>query len=136
MKHGFVIMTIVIIGNDSKTNSMNIEKEILAAQREIIQGYYIKIFNQNPTIEIILQWLEDDLKYLLQEDAVETVKDITNPFKAEQKPTEDELWEGILFDCQQRFDDKFFEYGVPYWAIADFLDNIRKEYSIIKKQKI
>jgi Protein of unknown function (DUF2829) len=52
------------------------QKEILAAQREIIQGYYIRIFQQRPDLETILQWLESDLTFLSQGDAIETVKDI------------------------------------------------------------
>ncbi len=52
------------------------EKEILAAQREIVQGYYNRVFMQKPDLETILQWLESDLEYLSQEDAVEGVKDI------------------------------------------------------------
>lgn len=52
------------------------QKEILAAQREIVQGYYNRICTQNPNLETILQWLESDLEYLSQEDAVEGVKDM------------------------------------------------------------
>lgn len=51
-------------------------KEILAAQREIIQGYYNRIAIQNPSIETIIEWLESDLEYLKMEDAVEGTKDI------------------------------------------------------------
>ena len=54
------------------------QKEILAAQREIVQGYYIRIFHQKPDLETILQWLESDLEFLSQGDAVEAVKDIIN----------------------------------------------------------
>lgn len=54
------------------------QKEILAAQREIVQGYYIIIFQQKPDLETILQWLESDLEFLSQGDAVENVKDIIN----------------------------------------------------------
>jgi hypothetical protein len=52
------------------------QKKILAAQREIVQGYYNRIIMQKPDLEIILQWLENDLEYLSQEDAVEGVNDI------------------------------------------------------------
>lgn len=52
------------------------QKETLAAQREIVQGYYNRIFLQKPDLETILQWLESDLQYLSQEDALEDVKDI------------------------------------------------------------
>lgn len=51
-------------------------KEILSAQREVVQGYYIRISNQNPDIETILQWLESDLEHLSMGDAVESAKDI------------------------------------------------------------
>lgn len=54
------------------------QKEILAAQREIVQGYYNRIFHQKPDLETILQWLESDLEFLSQGDAVESVKDIIN----------------------------------------------------------
>lgn len=52
------------------------QKEILAAQREIVQGYYNRIFLQKPDLGTILQWLESDLEYLSQEDAVECANDI------------------------------------------------------------
>ena len=51
-------------------------KDVLLVQREIIQGYYNRIVVQKPDLETILQWLESDLEYLLQEDAVEVVKDM------------------------------------------------------------
>ena len=51
-------------------------KEKLAIQREIIQGYFNRIVMTSPSIESIIEWLEDDLEYLKMEDAVEGVKDI------------------------------------------------------------
>lgn len=60
-------------------------KDVLAAQREIIQGYYNRIVFQRPDIETIIEWLEDDLEYLLQEDGLEAAKDIImnyNPHEA------------------------------------------------------
>jgi hypothetical protein len=66
---------LITAGNDTiKEKAMS--KEILAAQREIIQGYYARIFHQKPDLETMLQWFEDDLEYLAQEDAVEGAKDI------------------------------------------------------------
>lgn len=51
-------------------------KEILTVQREIVQGYYNRIFFEKPSVETIMQWLESDLEHLSQEDTVEAAKDI------------------------------------------------------------
>lgn len=51
-------------------------KEILAVQREIIQGYFNRICLQKPSVETIIEWLASDLQYLYMEDAVEGAKDI------------------------------------------------------------
>jgi hypothetical protein len=61
---------------DTTSKKRGVMKFILEAQREIIQGYYIRIFNERPELETILQWLEKDLEFLSQEDAIEEVKDI------------------------------------------------------------
>jgi len=45
----------------------------------------------------------------------------------------DGLWDEIKARADYMIENPSFDYGVPYWAIADFLDNIRKEYSITKK---
>ncbi len=65
-------------------------------------------------------------------ELAETIKALEQ-FKAEQKPAEDELWVEVVHAASKMADNPSFDYGVPFWAIADFLDNIRKEYSIIKK---
>ena len=44
--------------------------EIIQAQREIIQGYYNRIFFQKPDIETIMQWLESDLQTIRMDNIV------------------------------------------------------------------
>ncbi len=80
--NGYHLASAIMLCFDRWNNGKN-TKDILAAQREIIQGYYFRIFNQKPELEAILQWLESDLEYLSMEDAVEGVKDIVMNY---QKP--------------------------------------------------
>lgn len=44
--------------------------EIIQAQREIIQGYYNRIVMQQPDLETIIQWLEDDLQTIRMDGIV------------------------------------------------------------------
>ena len=45
-------------------------EERLKGQREIIQGYYLRIHYQKPDLETIMDWLEDDLRTLGMEDTL------------------------------------------------------------------
>ena len=53
--------------------------EIIKAQREIIQGYYIKI-GSNPSISVedIMQMLESDLQYIREETLLLDAENIIN----------------------------------------------------------
>ncbi len=52
--------------------------EIIQAQREIIQGYYIRIATQQPDIETIMQWLEADLQTIRMDSIVLDAENIIN----------------------------------------------------------
>ena len=53
--------------------------EIIQAQREIIQGYYIRIgSNPNITVEDIMQMLEGDLQYIREETLLLDAENIIN----------------------------------------------------------
>lgn len=53
--------------------------EIIQAQREIIQGYYIRIGSTpNITVEDIMQMLESDLQYIREETLLLDAENIIN----------------------------------------------------------
>jgi hypothetical protein len=52
--------------------------EIIQAQMEIIQGYYNRIVMQQPDLETIIQWLEDDLQTIRMDDIVLDAENIIN----------------------------------------------------------
>jgi len=54
------------------------QEQVINAQRLIIQGYYKRIYLQKPSIEIILNWLEDDLQTLQMDTALTAASDILN----------------------------------------------------------
>jgi hypothetical protein len=58
------------------------KEEIIQAQREIIQGYYITI-GRNPeiTVEDIMQMLESDLQTIRMNTIVLDAENIINPRK-------------------------------------------------------
>ena len=58
--------------------------EIIQAQREIIQGYYNRIVMQQPDIETIIQWLEDDLQTIQMDDILLDAENIINTPKKPQ----------------------------------------------------
>jgi hypothetical protein len=51
-------------------------EDIIKAQIEIIQSYYIRIVMQQPELETIIQWLEDDLQTIGMENTLLTAKKI------------------------------------------------------------
>jgi len=53
--------------------------EVIQAQREIIQGYYNRIVMQQPDLETIIQWLEDDLQTIRIDNIVLDAENIINP---------------------------------------------------------
>ena len=55
--------------------------EIIQAQREIIQGYYNRIVMQQPDLETIIQWLEDDLQTIRMDGIVLDAENIINAQK-------------------------------------------------------
>ena len=52
--------------------------EIIQAQREIIQGYYNRIVMQQPDLETIIQWLEDELQTIRMDGIVLDAENIIN----------------------------------------------------------
>ena len=63
--------------NDKAVNPWHkMNKDVTNAQREIIQGYYIRISKERPSIEEILNWLEDDLQEIRMDDLVNEAESI------------------------------------------------------------
>lgn len=44
------------------------------------------------------------------------------------------LWNEIERKAFKMADNPSFEYGVPYWAIADFIDNLKNKYAIYLRE--
>ena len=54
------------------------DAKVIEAQMEIIQGYYNRIVMQQPELETIIQWLEDDLQTIQMEDLLLDAECIKN----------------------------------------------------------
>lgn len=57
---------------------MATQEEIIKEQLLIVQGYYNRIYSQRPSLETILNWLEDDLQTLRMDTALTAATDILN----------------------------------------------------------
>jgi hypothetical protein len=79
----------------------------------------------------LFKFFDDEHDFILTDGQLDDIIHAVNQSKEFENQTD--IWKEIEKEAFKLSDNPSFDYGVPYWAISDFIDNLSNKYSICLK---